>query len=53
MKTGTADINASLDWKAWSWKDFLVFYDTSLKGHTEETAEQLAEKLGVKVPKKK
>lgn len=53
MKFGSVDINDSLDWSEWKWKDFLSFYESSLKGNVTETPEEIAIKLGVKVQKTK
>ena len=52
MKFGNVDINETIDWSAWSWKDFLQFYDT-LKDHVTESPEEIAKVLGVKVPVQK
>jgi len=52
MQFGTVDINTD-GWDKWSWKDFLDFYDQSLKGKVTETPEEIARVLGVKVPVKK
>ena len=49
---GDTEVNHELDWSAWSWKDFLNFYDTSLK-NVKETPEEVAKVLGVKVPVQK
>jgi len=51
MKFGSVDINPD-GWDKWSWKDFLDFYDQSLKGKVTETPEEIAHVLGVKVPVK-
>ncbi len=53
MKFGNVDINETINWSGWSWKDFLQFYDNSLKGHATETPEEIAKVLGVKVPVQK
>jgi hypothetical protein len=52
MKFGDTDVNETLDWSAWSWKDFLDFYATSLK-NVKESPEEVAKVLGVKVPVQK
>lgn len=54
MKFGEVDINTtdpSVKWKEWTWKEFLNFYEHSLKAHVTETPEDIAKALGVKVPK--
>jgi hypothetical protein len=48
MKFGEVDINPDVGWSNWSWPDFLRFYDSTLKGHIKETAEEVAKELGVK-----
>jgi hypothetical protein len=53
MKFGDVDINPDCNWGEWDWKEFLSFYDSSLKGHVIETPEDIAKALGVKVPKAK
>ncbi len=53
MKFGNVDINETIDWSQWSWKDFLSFYDNSLKGQVVESPEEIAKVLGVKVPVQK
>lgn len=56
MKFGNTDINTtdhSVNWKEWTWKDFMKFFDNSLKGNVNETPEEIAKALGVKVPKEK
>jgi hypothetical protein len=56
MKFGEVDINTtdpSVNWKDWTWKEFLNFYEHSVKGHATETPEEIAKALGVKVPKAK
>jgi hypothetical protein len=56
MKFGNVDINTtspSVKWKEWTWKEFLNFYEHSLKGNVTETAEEIGKALGVKVPKTK
>jgi hypothetical protein len=53
MKFGNIDINHELDWPKWNWKDFISFFETSLKGKIAETPEEVASSLGVKTPKKK
>ena len=50
MKLGSVDINDKLDWSKWSWPDFLLFYENSLKGHVKESPEQVAILLGVIPP---
>jgi len=50
MKIGSVDINEKLDWPLWSWPDFLLFYENSLKGHVKESPEQAAKLLGVIPP---
>lgn len=55
MKFGNVDINTtdqSVNWKAWTWKEFLSFYETSLKNKVTESPEEIAMALGVRVPKK-
>lgn len=54
MKFGKVDINEKAPkWETWTWKDFLSFYESSLKGNVTETPEEIAHALGVKVPKVK
>jgi hypothetical protein len=54
MQFGKVDINETAPkWETWSWKDFLSFYDSSLKGNVTETPEEIGKALGVKVPKEK
>jgi hypothetical protein len=54
MKFGNIDINPDAPrWDKWTWKDFLSFYESTLKGKVTETPEGVAEALGVKVPKSK
>ena len=50
MIIGDVDINDELNWSAWSWPDFLLFYEGSLKGHVKESPEQVAKLLGVIPP---
>jgi hypothetical protein len=51
MKFGKVDINPTdPQWHKWPWDKFLVFYDARCKGNMKETPEEVAEKLGVKVP---
>jgi len=50
MKIGSVDINEKLDWSAWTWSEFLNFYDGSLKGNVTETPEQVAKLLNIKPP---
>ena len=50
MKIGSVDINEKLDWSKWTWPDFLLFYENSLKGHVKESPEQVAKLLGVIPP---
>lgn len=52
MKFGDTDVNETLNWSEWSWKDFLSFYETSLK-NVKETPEEVAKVLGVKIPVQK
>ena len=53
MKFGKADINPNAGWDKWTWKQFLSFYESSLKGHVTETPEEVGKALGVRVPKAK
>ena len=53
MKFGKTDINPNVNWGKWTWKQFLNFYEHSLKGHVDETPEEIGKALGVKVPKAK
>jgi uncharacterized iron-regulated protein len=53
MRFGNVDINERLEWDKWSWKDFLQFYEHSLKGNIINSAEEIGKALGVKVPKAK
>lgn len=50
---GKVSINPDCNWGEWSWKDFLSFYDNSLKGNVTETPEEIAKVLGVKIPVQK
>lgn len=52
MKFGDTDINENIDWSKWTWKEFLSFYENSLK-NVKETPEEIAKILGVKVPVQK
>lgn len=52
MKFGNVDINPN-GWDKWTWKQFLSFYETSLKGKVTESPEEIGKELGLKVPKKK
>jgi hypothetical protein len=45
------DINPIV--KEMTWKEFLDFYEHSLKGNCTETPEEIGKALGVKVPKAK
>ena len=51
MKFGSVDINPVV--KEFTWKEFQDFYEHSLKGNVTETAEEIADKLGIKIPKSK
>jgi hypothetical protein len=56
MKFGNVDINTtdpSVKWEKWTWKEFLNFFDHSLKGNVTQTPEEIGKALGVKVPKQK
>ena len=54
MKFGSVDINpVDPKWEEWTWKEFLSFYENSLKGSVTETPEEIGKALGVKVPKEK
>lgn len=53
MKFGGVDINPDCNWKEWTWKEFLNFFEHSLKGNVTETPEEIGRALGVKVPGKK
>lgn len=50
---GKVSVSNNLDWGKWSWKDFLSFYESSLKGQVTETPEEIAKVLGVKIPVQK
>ena len=50
MKIGNVDINPDVGWDSWTWPDFLLFYENSLKGHVKESPEQAAKLLGVIPP---
>ncbi len=52
MKFGDTDVNDTLDWSKWSWKDFLSFYESNLKNVTDPP-EEVAKVLGVKIPVQK
>ena len=52
MKFGNIDINERANWSEWSWVNFQNFFKERCEGHTNLTILELAEKLGVKVPKK-
>ncbi|MBE3086891.1 MAG: hypothetical protein IMZ64_11820 [Bacteroidetes bacterium] len=51
MQFGKVDINPKVG--DFTWKEFLDFYEHSLKGNVTETPEEIAQALGVKVPKVK
>jgi hypothetical protein len=53
MKFGKVDINENSEWDKWSWKDFLSFYEHSLKGNVTESPEEIGKALGVKIPRAK
>jgi hypothetical protein len=51
MIFGAVDINPiDPQWDKWSWVDFMDFYEHTCKGKMNETPEEVALKLGVKVP---
>jgi hypothetical protein len=50
---GKVNIKDDNQWETWSWKDFLSFYDNSLKGQVTESPEEIAKVLGVKIPVQK
>ena len=50
---GKVSVNPDCKWDTWSWKDFLSFYENSLKGHVTESPEEIAKVLGVKIPVQK
>jgi hypothetical protein len=54
MKFGSVDINTTdVDFTTWTWNDFLKFYESGLKGQIEESPEEVAKVLGVKIPVQK
>lgn len=52
MKFGNIDINEKANWSEWPWASFQNFFRERCEGHTNVTIYEMAEKLGVKVPKK-
>jgi hypothetical protein len=49
---GKVSVNPNCDWPNWKWKEFQDFYDSSMKGHCDETPEEVAKALGVVIPEK-
>jgi hypothetical protein len=49
MQFGKVSINPIVG--EFNWKEFQDLYEHSLKGNVTETAEEIADKLGIKIPK--
>ena len=53
MEFGKLSFNKQVDWSKWTFKEFETTFLDQIKTGCSESVKEIAEKLGIKVPKEK